>query len=107
MVSVALLCPLPGTALYRSLSEETRSSLKWSDFAYLDQPGFRLNFTAMTDDEFFNRHRRLSKYVLKPLIAAQILRDAGSDPDPSLSHLRRAARRFKRRHPLRAWRLPV
>ena len=107
VVSVALLSPLPGTALYRSLPEETRRTLRWSDFAYLDQPGFRLNFTAMPDEEFFNRHRRLSKYLLKPLIAAQILRDAGNDPAPSLSHLRRAAQRFKRRHPLRAWRLPV
>ena len=107
VISVALLCPLPGTALYRSLPEETRKTLKWSDFAYLDQPGFRINFTAMPDEEFFTRHRRLSKYLLKPLIAAQILRDAGSDPDPSLSHLRRTARKFKCRHPLRAWRLPM
>ena len=104
---MTLLGPLPGTALYRSLPEETRRSLKWSDFAYLDRPGYRLNFTAMPDDEFFARYRRLTKYLLKPLIVEQILRDAGDDPDESLRALRTSSRRFKRRHPLRAWRLPV
>jgi len=107
VLSPAWMAPLPGTAIYEGLPEDVRESLDWGTFSYLAERGPRVNLTAMSDEVFEEKFRRFMKYLARPLIARQVLRDAGTDEVAFRRDLRRRMRRFALHHPIRAARLPV
>jgi len=107
VLSAGRLLPMPGTGLYDQLSESIRASLSWEGFSYTPEPGFRINFTAMPDDEFERWYTGFLKYVVKPHNAAALLRDGGLPDEATRQEVRRRLRRFSSRHPLRALRLPI
>jgi hypothetical protein len=97
---------MPGTPLFSEQDQSRLSHLRWGDFAYLDQPRPGFQFSALSDDRFFRRYRRVQKRFVKPLVLRQILRDAGDEDSAEVRLWRAAWRRFMRRHPLSALRLP-
>ena len=107
VVSPAVLNPYPGTPIYTHLADDMKASIRWDDYAYADRPGFEINLTAMDDQEFFELYNRTQKYFLSPLIARQILRDAGGATTAYTPALKKRARRFAWHHPLQAARLPL
>jgi anaerobic magnesium-protoporphyrin IX monomethyl ester cyclase len=106
VLSVAIMTPMPGTPLFSELEQSRLAQLRWGDFAYLDQPRPGFQFSALSDDRFFRRYRRVQKRFVKPLVLRQILRDAGNEDSPEVRKWRAAWRRFVRCHPLSALRLP-
>jgi radical SAM superfamily enzyme YgiQ (UPF0313 family) len=106
VLSVSIMTPMPGTPLFSELDQSRLSRLRWGDFAYLDQPRPGFQFSALSDDRFFRRYRRVQKRFVKPLVLRQILRDAGDEDSAEIRKWRTAWRRFVRRHPLSALRLP-
>jgi anaerobic magnesium-protoporphyrin IX monomethyl ester cyclase len=106
ILSAGRLLPLPGTALYQRLAEHVRAGLPWEGFSYTPQPGFRVNFTALPDAEFERWYRGFYKYVVMPHNARALLRDGGLTEEGVRDRFRFRLRRFTRRHPLRALRLP-
>jgi anaerobic magnesium-protoporphyrin IX monomethyl ester cyclase len=106
VLSVSIMTPMPGTPLFNELDQSRLANLRWGDFAYLDQPRPGFQFSALSDDRFFQRYRRVLKRFIKPLVLRQILRDAGDEDSAEVRQWRAAWRRFVRRHPLSALRLP-
>lgn len=106
VLSVSIMTPMPGTPLFSELEQSGLAQLRWGDFAYLDQPRPGFQFSALPDDRFFRRYRRVQKRFVKPLVLRQILRDAGSEDSAEVLQWRADWRRFVCRHPLRALRLP-
>jgi len=106
VLSAARLCPLPGTPVYESLAPEVRRSLDWSGYAYIDEPGFRLNLTAMGDERFEGLYRRFQRHFTRPAVMWQFLCDTPPGDAEERRGLRRKLRRFIVRHPLRALRVP-
>ena len=107
VLSPAWMAPLPGTAVYDNLPAEVRESLQWRRFTYLDEFGPRINLTAMSDQVFAERYRRFMKYLVRPTLARQLLRDSSPDEVELRRNLRRRIRTFALHHPIRAARLPV
>ncbi|MFW6108302.1 MAG: B12-binding domain-containing radical SAM protein [bacterium] len=105
VISFTRMYPLPGTAIYKALSEADREALSWADFVYLEDPDFPVNVTALSDEAFARLYRELDKYWLRPLLTWQLLRDTPRG-DPRRRALRRRLVRFCLRHPLRALRVP-
>ncbi len=105
VISPSWLAPLPGTAIYNALDPDVRDRLDWASYSYFDETGPKVNLTAMPDDEFEERHRRFLKYLARPLIMHQILRDSASDEVELRGHLRRRVRTFALHHPFRAVRI--
>jgi radical SAM superfamily enzyme YgiQ (UPF0313 family) len=106
VLSVAIMAPMPGTPLFSELEQSRLAQLRWGDFAYLDNPKPGFQFSALSDDRFFRRYRRVQKRFVKPLVLRQILRDAGDEDSAEIRKWRTAWRRFVLRHPLSALRLP-
>jgi len=106
VLSAARLCPLPGTKIYADLPPSKRDALDWEGFAYLDQPGFECNLTAMSDAKFARLYRRFNKYLAGPATTWSLLRDTPADDSDQRRRLRRRLRRFIVRHPIHALRLP-
>ncbi|NLF33014.1 MAG: radical SAM protein, partial [Planctomycetes bacterium] len=102
VLSVAMLCPLPGTPVWNDLTDEQRRLAHWDGYAYSQQPGFQVNLTAMDDATWTRRYERFMRRLARPTLDRQILRDA-----PGMPGLRRRVRRFALHHPIRAMRLPV
>jgi radical SAM superfamily enzyme YgiQ (UPF0313 family) len=107
VLSPAWMAPLPGTAVYDNLPAGVRESLQWRRFTYLDEFGPRINLTAMSDQVFAERYRRFMKYLVRPTLARQLLRDSSPDEVELRRNLRRRIRTFALHHPIRAARLPV
>jgi anaerobic magnesium-protoporphyrin IX monomethyl ester cyclase len=107
VVSASLLMPLPGTAIYDALPEEVRQSLDWGSYTFAYWPGQHINLTAMTDREYSREVRRFFKYFSQPWVIRQLLSDTPEDDTTWRKELIRERRRFARRHPLKAWRLPI
>ena len=105
VLSPAWLAPLPGTAIYNALDPEVRDRLDWASFSYFDETGPKVNLTAMPDDVFEERHRRFMKYLARPLVAYQFLRDAAPDEVELRRQFRRRVRSFALHHPIRAARM--
>jgi radical SAM superfamily enzyme YgiQ (UPF0313 family) len=106
VISASVLCPLPGTPLFETLDADTRESLDWGSYTWLDEPGLALNLTDMSDEQLAGRYRRLRDTVLTPRTRRELLRDLG-DHDPALAgKLRRRLKRFAMRHPLAYLRMP-
>jgi len=106
VISAAQLDPLPGTPIYNDLPAATRRGLSWADYAYPDQGLPRVNLTAMPDDRFREKFRKFMKYVVRPAIDRQLLRDTPADRPAERRRRRRKVRLFALRHPIRAARLP-
>ncbi len=106
VISAAQLEPLPGTPIYRDLPEATRRGLTWADYAYPDQGLPRVNLTAMPDERFAERYRKFMKYVVRPTLDRQLLRDTPADRPAERKRRRRKVRRFALRHPIHTARLP-
>ncbi len=104
-LGVAVLQPLPGTSIYHELTDDQKRLAHWDGYAYPQQPGFLVNLTAMDDQTFTRRYRRLVHDILRPTLDRQRLRDTPTDPHRRA--LRRRVRRFALHHPIRAARLPV
>jgi anaerobic magnesium-protoporphyrin IX monomethyl ester cyclase len=109
VINLAKLVPLPGTPLYDSLTPEQLGRLSWADYAYFDRPGVGLNLTAMPDDVFDRKYRRLRKYFLEPHLMLSMLRD----PAMRDGEDRELRRRFRRKlakfvllHPILATHVP-
>lgn len=106
VISASAMAPFPGTALFRDLSE-AQKRLQWGAYTYLDQFRSSFNPTAMSDAQWRSKYLQVQKHFIKPLILRQILRDAENESSANIQHWRKRWRRFCRRHPLKAWRLPV
>jgi len=106
VISPGRLAPLPGTAVYRNLTDAQRASLTWGGFTYINRPGFKVNLTAMDDETFERLYRRFMKYVFLPQMAWAMLRDTPPGEAGERRSLRRKLARFVLRHPLRAARVP-
>lgn len=107
VISASAMAPFPGTALFRDLSEAQKKRLQWGAYTYLDQFRSSFNPTAMSDAQWRSKYLQVQKHFIKPLILRQILRDAENESSANIQHWRKRWRRFCRRHPLKAWRLPV
>ncbi len=107
VLSVARFCPLPGTPIFDELAEDVRARITWPGFAYLDRPGFSINLTATPDEQFETLTRRFMKYFYRPALDRHRMRDAATLDPSEYRRLRKRARRFALRHPIRAARLPV
>ena len=106
VVSASLLMPLPGTAIYNALPEQTKQSMDWGSFTFAYWPGQRVNLTAMSDREFARTVRHFFKYFSQPWVIKQLLHDTPAEDTAWREELIRSHRRFSRHHPLAAWRLP-
>lgn len=107
VLSFTRLNPLPGTAVWETLSVEQRLTLRWEDFTWPDQPGFSLNLTAMNEKAFDREYRRFRKYIAVPAIDRQILRDTLPHELAGQRQRIRKVQRFALRHPIHALRLPI
>jgi anaerobic magnesium-protoporphyrin IX monomethyl ester cyclase len=107
VISAARLAPLPGTPIYDGLPEDVKRSLDWAGYSYLDYPGFDVNLTAMSDDEFRRRYHDFLKYFVRPALVRELLRDTPVEDRGVRRQLRAKARAFALKHPVRACRLPV
>jgi len=105
VISFARMYPLPGTAIYNALPDAVRDSVEWGEYAYLDNPDFPINVTAMPAERFAQLYREIDKYCLRPALTWQLLRDTphGDLRRRDLSH---RILRFCILHPLRALRVP-
>lgn len=101
-VSAARLCPLPGTAVYNSLGDAQKQSLSWEGYAYLDEPGNPINFTALGEAAFGRWYRRFMRHMVAPWQVRARLRDLPAGDGAERRRLRRIWRRFAWRHPLAA-----
>ncbi|MFW6153811.1 MAG: B12-binding domain-containing radical SAM protein [Planctomycetota bacterium] len=101
VLGVAMLYPLPGTPIYDDLTDAQKRLAHWDGYAYPQRPGFLVNLTAMDDATYTRRYERFMRYLVRPAIDRQVLRDSPT------ADLRRRVRRFARRHPIRATRLPL
>lgn len=106
VLSLAQLMPLPGTPIYENLPDQVRAGLRWQDYAYFDSASPRVNLTAMGDDEYAQRIRRLMKYFVRPTLTRQLLRDTPQHWQAERRELSRRSRTFLLKHPLRWLRLP-
>jgi len=106
IISAGRLCPLPGTAIWKRLSKQQQESMDWAGFTYIDEPGFKMNLTAMTDETLERLYRRFMKYLVKPQITRALLRDTPPEEKTTRRLLRKKVARFALRHPIRAARLP-
>lgn len=106
IVSASRLTPLPGTPVYNELTDEQRKAISWDGYSYLDYPGFKINLTAMPDEQFEQAYRRFMKYVVRPMLDRHLLRDTPKGNQRRRKALRKKIRRFAVRHPIRTARLP-
>ena len=105
VLSPTWMSPLPGTAVYDALPAAVREKLDWASFSYLDEHGPRVNLTAMSDAVFEERYRRFMRYLVRPTLARQLLRDSSPDEVELRRNLRKRVRAFALHHPIRAARL--
>ena len=102
VLSAGQLMPLPGSLIYDQWSEAVRQKIGWGRFAYADSAHWPMNLTAMPDGLARRRIREFEKYVVRPMVARQVLKDSS----PADRLLRRSQRRillrFSLRHPIRA-----
>lgn len=106
VISASKLCPLPGTAIFNSLSPEFRSRINWGGYSYLDQPAFDINLSAMSDRQFARLYRHFQRYFVRPATLWSLLQDTPAEDKQTRQAMRRDLRRFIMRHPLRAMRVP-
>ncbi len=99
------LMPLPGSLIYDRLPESVRRNIGWGRFAYTGFAGWPMNLTAMPDGLARRRIREFGKYVARPMVARQVLRDSSADDRVLRRSQRRMLWRFSLRHPIRAARL--
>jgi len=104
VTSVTRLSPLPGTPVYDNLPAETRDALNcdWGAYAYPDQPTLRVNLTAMPDVAFERLYQRFQKYLVRPHVIWELLRDTPADRPEVRRRLRRKLAGFALRHPVQA-----
>ncbi len=107
VLSATAMIPLPGTELYRNLSPELKSRLAWGDLHYFGDALEGFNPTAMSDALWNRKFRQVQKYFVKPLLWHQLLRDAGDESSADVQFWKKNWRRFQRRHPFKALRLPT
>jgi radical SAM superfamily enzyme YgiQ (UPF0313 family) len=107
ILSAGRLLPMPGTVLYRRLSEHVRASLSWEGYSYTPQPGFQVNFTDVPDAEFERWYRDFFKYTVKPHNTLALLRDSSITDERARKQYWQYVRRFACKHPIRALRLPI
>lgn len=100
------MLPFPGTDIYESLPEDTRNSLDWREFTYADQPLETVNLTAMSKEQFRRLYDDFYKYFASPATTLSLLRDTAPEDREVRSTLQRRLKRFARKHPIRASRLP-
>ena len=105
VLSAGRLMPLPGSLIYDRLPENVRQNIGWGWFAYTDFANCPMNLTAMSDGPARRRIREFEKYVARPMVARQILRDSSADDRVLRRSRRRILLRFSLRHPIRAARL--
>ena len=106
VISAGRLCPLPGTPLYKGLSEQIRRELKWGGYAYFDSPGRPVNLTAMSDEKFNDAYRRFLKYTVRPQMRWALYRDTPRSDKAARRQMLGGLVRFAVRHPIKALRVP-
>lgn len=106
IISAALLYPLPGTRLFKSLPQEVRQSVRWEDYTYYNSVKPDLLLSSLPLEAIQRLYRRFDRYQIKPHTAWAILRDS----DPEERALRRGIWKylisFALRHPIHALRTP-
>jgi len=106
IISAMILAPLPGTAIYNALDEQTRDALRWEDFSYSDPPGFDLNLTAMSSRKFSKMYRHFRKYFIHPQVTWAFLRDTPRNQHKLKFEFIRKLVKFCLQHPIHAIRAP-
>ena len=106
IISGSCMQPLPGTAVYNDLPQEVRDSMDWKDYTYAGRPPAGVNVTAMPAETFEKCIRQFFKYLIRPTMNVQILRDTLRNQREERRKLRKKIFKFALQHPLRAVRLP-
>jgi radical SAM superfamily enzyme YgiQ (UPF0313 family) len=96
---------LPGSPMFRRLSETQRAAMDYADTVY-PEGAAGINLTAMSDAELARQRREMFRYWAIPCMKRQFLRDSTPADEPERRQWRRELRRFMLRHPLRYARLP-
>lgn len=106
IISASCLCPLPGTPLFNELPAEKRAKLDYGELAYMEEPGLKLNITAMSDRTLRRNYTHVKRHLLRPRMLWEFLRDLPEEERELKASMSRLYRRFCRRHPISALRLP-
>lgn len=106
IVAASCLSALPGTPLFNSLPADKRALVDYGELAYHEEPGLKLNITAMSDREFRKKFAHVRRHLLKPRLLWEFLRDLPEEDREARAVVAANYRRFCRHHPISAMRLP-
>jgi len=102
----ALLCPLPGTPIFKHLPQEKQDAVQWDAFTYLEPLKLDLCVSPLPKRKVKRLYHLFNDHMVVPHTVRAMLHDSRPEEHALRKKLRRWLLRFRIHHPIQALRLP-